>query len=185
MRKKRSFAYALLIFASIFMYVMLTGAKNLYTAEKTTLYELGVFGNLTDLASTMEYYFYTYAAMQVFLIFFVKRINIKWFLTATLGISAILFAVVPFTNNITQHYIIYAVCGVLQAGIWGCLLKVISVHLPSRILPIANQIMSAGPAIAGALAYGVAALFGDTLKSMNAQPSTPLTLTPARSLTSR
>ena len=79
MTKRRNRAYILLIVSSIFLYIALTGSKNLYTAEKTTLYELGIFGNLTDLASTMEYYFYTYAAMQVALIFFVKKINIKWF----------------------------------------------------------------------------------------------------------
>jgi len=65
--KKREHAYFLLIFASFFMYIILTGAKTLYTAEKTTLSELGSFGNLTDLATTMEYYFYTYALMQLVL----------------------------------------------------------------------------------------------------------------------
>ena len=143
----------------------LTGAKNLYSAEKTTLYGLGIFGNLTDLASTMEYYFYTYAAMQMFLIFFVKKINIKWFLTVTLGISALLFGAVPFTTEIIQHYVLYGANGILQAGIWGCMLKVLSMHLPSRLLPIANQIMSAGPAVAGAVSYGIAAAFGENWKA--------------------
>ena len=120
--KGRSFAYGLLIFASVFLYVILTGSKNLYTAEKTTLYGLGTFGNLTDLASTMEYYFYTYAAMQIALIFFVKKINIKWFLTVTIALSAVMTVIVPFTNEIGQHYILFSINGVLQAGIWGCLL---------------------------------------------------------------
>lgn len=159
--KKQSVAYGLLIFASIFLYVILTGSKNLYTAEKTTLYGLGTFGNLTDLASTMEYYFYTYAAMQIALIFFVKKMNIKWFLTVTVGASAVLTLIIPFTDGIVQHYVVFAINGVLQAGIWGCLLKVLSVHLPSRLLAAANQTMATGPAIAGALAYGIAAAFGD------------------------
>ena len=162
--KRRGRARGLLIFASIFMYIAITTAKNLYTAEKTTLYGLGIFGNLTALASTMEYYFYTYAVMQFALIFFVKRINIKWFLTTTLSLSAVLILIMPFTDSITQHYILFGINGVLQAGIWGCLLKVLSTHLPSRLLPFANQIMSAGPAVAGALAYGVAALFGENWK---------------------
>ena len=163
--KKRSLAYGLLIFASIFLYVILTGSKNLYTAEKTTFYGLGTFGNLTDLASTMEYYFYTYAAMQIALIFFVKRMNIKWFLTLTVGASAALTLIIPLTSEIGQHYVIFAINGVLQAGIWGCLLKVLSVHLPSRLLATANQTMAAGPAIVGALAYGVAAAFGDNWRA--------------------
>lgn len=165
MTKRRNRAYILLIVSSIFLYIALTGSKNLYTAEKTTLYELGIFGNLTDLASTMEYYFYTYAAMQVALIFFVKKINIKWFLTSTIAISAVLTALMPLTDSITQHYILFAINGILQAGIWGCLLKVLSVHLPARLLPAANQIMAAGPAVAGAVSYGVAAAFGDNWKT--------------------
>ena len=163
--KRRSRAYGLLIFASIFMYIAITTAKNLYTAEKTTLYSLGIFGNLTSLASTMEYYFYTYAVMQIALIFFVKRINIKWFLTATLSVSSVLTLLLPFTDGITQHYILFGINGVLQAGIWGCLLKMLSVHLPARLLPVANQIMSAGPAVAGAMAYGIAALCGENWKT--------------------
>ena len=115
--KKRSFAYGLLIFASIFLYVILTGSKNLYTAEKTTLYGLGTFGNLTDLASTMEYYFYTYAAMQIALIFFVKKMNIKWFLTLTVGASAALTLIIPFTNEIAQHYVIFAINGLSFQGL--------------------------------------------------------------------
>jgi len=164
MKKRRSRAYVLLIFASVFLYLTLTASKNLYTAEKTTLYGLGTFGNLTDLASTMEYYFYTYAATQVFLAFFLKKINIKWFLAITLGISAVLTVLVAFTNGIEQHYIIFAINGILQAGIWGILLKILSIYLPMRLLPIANQIMSAAPAAASAIAYGVAALFGDNWK---------------------
>ena len=57
MEKRRKRAYILLIFSSVFLYLTLTASKNLYSAEKTTLYSLGTFGNLTDLATTMEYYF--------------------------------------------------------------------------------------------------------------------------------
>jgi len=165
MTKRRGRAYILLILASVFLYIAITTAKNLYTAEKITLYGLGIFGNLTDLASTMEYYFYTYAVMQIALIFFVKKINIKWFLTVTLAASGVLTLLMPFTDSIAQHYILFAINGVLQAGIWGCLLKVLSVHLPARLLPAANQIMAAGPAVAGAVSYGVAAAFGDNWKT--------------------
>ncbi len=59
--KNASFKYWLLIISSFVMYIMLTGSKNLYTANKTTFYTLGTFGNLSDIASTLEYYFYSYA----------------------------------------------------------------------------------------------------------------------------
>ena len=81
--KKRNRAYKFLIFATFFLYIILTGSKNLYVAEKTTLQSLGTFGSFTDLAATMEYYFYAYAVMQILLVFFMKKINVKWFLTIT------------------------------------------------------------------------------------------------------
>ncbi|MBE6589312.1 MAG: MFS transporter [Ruminococcaceae bacterium] len=159
--KKRNRAYGLLIFASFFLYIVLTGAKNLYIAEKTTLYSLGTFGNLTDLAVTMEYYFYTYAAMQVLLIFLIKKINIKWYLTVTLGLSALITVLMSFTGHIHEHYLLYTFNGFLQAGIWGCSIKVLGRYLPARLLPLSNQLMASGPAVAGALSYGGAAMFGD------------------------
>ncbi len=159
--RRRERAYLLLIVASFLLYIVLTGAKNLYTAEKTTLYALGSFGNLTDLASTMEYYFYTYAVAQVLLVFLIKKMNIKWYLTVTLGLSALLTALVAFTGRLQEHYVLFTLNGFLQAGIWGCSIKVLGKYLPARLLPIANQLMASGPAVAGAVAYGVAALFGE------------------------
>ncbi len=163
--KSRVGTYWFLIFSSFFLYIILTASKTLYTAEKTTLYELGTFGNLTDLASTMEYYFYTYTAMQILLVFFVKKINLKWFLTITIAASAALTMLVPLTDNVTEHYIIFIINGFLQAGIWGIILKILTLYLPARLLPTANQIMTAGPAVSGALAYGAAAAFGDDWKT--------------------
>lgn len=159
-RKKNSIYYFLIITAFL-TYIILTGAKNLYVAEKTTMYDLGIFGNLTALASTMEYYFYSYAVMQVLIIFFIRKINIKWYLTITLGISAILSTLMYFTNAIIQHYVIYTVNGAMQAGVWGCTLKILSKYLPDRLLSVGSTLMNIGPAVAGLISYGTAALFGE------------------------
>ncbi len=159
--KKQNFAYKLLIFATFFLYIVLTGAKNLYVAEKTTLEDLGTFGSFTDLAATMEYYFYSYAAMQIFLAFFMKKLNIKWFLTITLSVSAIITILMAFTNTIISHWILYTVNGAMQAGVWGCSLKVLSLYLPKNLLARANKVMASGPAVAGIVSYGTAALFGN------------------------
>lgn len=159
--KKNNLIYYLLIFSGFFTYIVLTGSKNLYIAEKTTMYDLGIFGNLSSLASTMEYYFYSYAVMQVLIIFFIKKVNIKWFLTITLGISAILTSIMSFTTTIISHYVIYTANGFLQAGVWGCTLKILSKYLPNRLLPLASSLMNTGPATAGIISYGVAAAFGE------------------------
>ena len=167
LKKRRNFAYILLIMASFFLYIVLTGAKNLYTAEKTTL--ATVFGHLdnplTALAATMEYYFYAYALTQVALVFVMKKINIKWFLTATVGVSAVLTVLMAWTNTIYEHYMIFTVNGFMQAGLWGCTLKVLSIYLPQRLLASANMLMSSGPAVASVVAYATAAAFGDNWKT--------------------
>ncbi len=162
--KKKSFIYVLFIISSFFLYIVLTGSKNLYVAEKTTLNTLG-FGSLTELAMTMEYYFYAYAAMQILLIFFIKKINVKWFLTSTVALSAILTVLVAFTETLTQHNVIYIANGFLQAGIWSCLLKLLSAKLPMRYIALANTLMSAGPAVSGIVSYGTAAAFGDAWRA--------------------
>ena len=74
--KRKNFYCVLFALSSFFLYIILTGAKNLYVAEKTTLNTLG-FGSLTELAMTMEYYFYAYAAMQIILILSEQKI-VKW-----------------------------------------------------------------------------------------------------------
>ena len=159
--KKRNNAYWLLIISGFVLYIVMTSSKNLYVAEKTTLYSLGTFGNLTDLAATMEYYFYTYSIAQILMAFVMKRLNLKWYVSLCVGASAIITALMAFTGNIVEHYVLYTVNGFFQACLWGCQIKIFSMYLPKRLLPTANQLITAGPAIAGAMSYGIAAAFGD------------------------
>ena len=159
--KRQSRAYALLIASTFFLYIILTGAKNLYVAQKTTLQQLGTFGSFTDLAATMEYYFYTYAVMQIFLAFFMSKINVKWFLAFTLGISAVITVLMAFTNTIVSHWVLYTVNGAMQAGVWGCSIMLLGKYLPSRELSIGNALMTSAPAVAGVVSYGFAATFGE------------------------
>lgn len=157
--KKQTFAYWFLILATFFMYITLTGSKNLYVAEKTTMTHAGF--NSVALASTMEYYFYSYAAMQLLLVFLMKKINVKWFLAGTITVSGVLTTLISFFNTVEMHWAIYILNGALQAGIWGCSIKTLGQYLPSDVLPKGNTIMSTGPAVAYFISYGVAALFGD------------------------
>ena len=159
--KRKNSIYYFLIITAFTTYIVLTGAKNLYVAEKTTMYDLGIFGNLSALASTMEYYFYSYAVMQVLIIFFIRKVNVKWYLTITLGISAILSSLMYFTSTITSHYVIYTINGAMQAGVWGCTLKILCKYLPDKQLSVGSTLLNIGPAVAGLISYGTATLFGE------------------------
>ena len=142
--RKRNNAYWLLVISGFVLYVIMTSSKNLYVAEKTTLYTLGSFGNLTDLAATMEYYFYTYSIAQVLIAFVMKRLNLKWFVSLCVGASAVITALMAFTGNIAEHYVLYTINGFFQACLWGCQIKIFSMYLPKRLLPALSE--AYGPA---------------------------------------
>ena len=157
--KKRKASQWFLIIATFITYIILTGSKNLYVAEKTTMTEAGF--NSVKLASTMEYYFYAYAVMQIALVFLMKKINVKWYLLITIILSGALTLSISFTKTVTQQWIIYIVNGVMQAGIWGCSLHVLSKFLSKDVLPKANALMSSAPPVASVISYGTAAAFGE------------------------
>jgi sugar phosphate permease len=159
--KLKNFSYKFLIFASFFLYVILYASRNLYVAEKTTLQALGNFGSFTDLAATMEYYFYAYAIMQVGICFFMTRVNVKWLVTITISVSSVLTILVAFTSNVAQQWWLFIAMGVCQACVWGSLLKNLGKYLPEKMLASANVTMASGPAVGFVLSYVIAAVFGD------------------------
>lgn len=158
--KRQTFAYWFLTLATFFMYIVLTSSKNLYTAEKLTMQAVDNF-NPVALASTMEYYFYSYALVQLLLVFLLKKLNIKIYLAITITISGALTILMAFTHVVVEQWIIFIINGAMQAGIWGCSLHVLSTYLPKDILPKANAIMSSGPASAFFISFGVSAIFGE------------------------
>ena len=161
--KKRNRAYWFLIISSFLLYVIMTGAKNVYTAEMSLVGKF--FGvDKATVSSTMQYYFYTYAGMQLLLVPFMKKLNIKWYLVITISISAVITIVVGLTTQLWQITILYTVNGAFQAGIWGCLVKHFANYLPQRLLPKANKILTIGIAVASALSYLCAAVFASNWK---------------------
>ena len=158
--KRRNRAYWLLIISSFLLYVIMTGAKNVYTAEMSLVERF--FGvDKATVSSTMQYYFYTYAGVQLLLVPFMQKLNIKWYLTVTIAFSAIITVIVGLTTQLWQITVLYTVNGAFQAGIWGCLVKLFANHLPKRLLPRANQILTIGIAVASVLSYLCAAVFVD------------------------
>lgn len=156
--QKRNRAYWLLIISSFLLYVVMTGAKNVYTAEMSLIEKF--FGvDKATVSSTMQYYFYTYAGMQLLLVPFMKKLNIKWYLAITIGISAAISILVGLTTQLWQITVLYTVNGIFQAGIWGCLVKLFATYLPKRLLAKSNTILTMGIAIASVLSYLCAAIF--------------------------
>lgn len=158
--KKEKMLGTFLVAAAFLTYIAITASRLLYNSEKLTLIEEGI-AELTDAANIFNVFMITYAATQILLAFVMKRLNLKLYILFTIIGASVVTALMVFTSEIYEHYVLFALMGILQAGYWSCNLKLLSVYLPASMLPGASAVMTMGPAVAGALSFGTAALFGD------------------------
>ena len=150
--------YNFLIFACVFLWIIMMGSKNVYTAEIVEL--VNVFGvTETEVSLAMTYYFVTYSIAQVIMFFFMEHINIKWFLGVSIFLSGGVTVFIAILTSMWQIWWLLALNGVLQAGVWGMCIAVLKKYLPTDMLPKANTLMNVGMAVAGIISYGSASLF--------------------------
>ena len=147
-----------LVLASFFFYVLMMGSKNVFTAEIVTLQ--GVFGtSKADTSLAMTYYFITYAIAQVVLSPFMGKLNLRIYLTVTGVASACITVLLGVFKDINIIYVLCAINGIFQAGIYSGCMACISKYLPLNMLPFANRMMTIGTALWGLLSYGIPPLF--------------------------
>ena len=156
MQSKR--CYNFLIFASVLVWVIMMGSKNIYTAEYIEICRL--FDVSKPQASlAMTFYFITYGFMQILLFFIIDKIDIKWYMLISVALSGIITIFIALGMDLWQLWWILAINGVLQAGIWGMCTGVLNKYLPLKLKATANMIMNIGTAVAGIISYGSASLF--------------------------
>ncbi|MBQ9734840.1 MAG: MFS transporter [Clostridia bacterium] len=150
--------YNFLIFACAFLWIMMTGSKNVYTAELVEIMQVfNVSKAETSLA--MTYYFITYSTTQVIFFFIMDHINIKWYMTISIFLSGIVTVFVAIVTGMWQLWWLLSLNGILQAGVWGMCLAVLNKYLPTHMHPKANTAMNVGMAVAGIISYGSSSLF--------------------------
>ncbi len=154
---KENTRYNFLIFACAFIWIMMMGSKNVYTAE---LVEIGVVFsvNKAEASLAMTYYFVTYSIAQIILFFFMENVNLKWYMLVSIFVSGIITIIVAFASGMTQIWWLLALNGILQAGVWGMCLAVLKRYLPSSLIPRANSVMNVGMSIAAVLSYSSSAI---------------------------
>ncbi len=155
MKEKR--LYNFLIFACAFLWIMMMGSKNVYTAEIVELQNIFNAGK-SEIMLAMTYYFITYSSAQMILFFFMDDINVKWFMAISIFLSGIVTVLVAFMTSLWQTWWLLALNGVLQAGVWGLCLAVLKKYLPNNMIPKANTIMNVGMTVASVISYGSAAI---------------------------
>lgn len=147
-----------LVWIGFILYILVTGGKNVYTAELVTL--MGVF-NATKAQITLAstYYFVTYAIAQIILLFIMSKLNLRTFITISAVLTGGAIVVIGSSNSLNAIYVIQALNGFFTAGIYVGIMAALSKNLPSELLPYSNKIMSLGGAMYNVLSYGLSALF--------------------------
>ena len=147
-----------LIWTGFLVYVLMMGSKNVYTAEVAAI-QLAFGTGKAQTSLAMTYYFIAYAIGQLVLAPLFSKTNLKVFISLTAGVSSVLTVLIGFMPSMTMLYVLCTINGALQAGIYSGVMAIISKYAPTKLLPYANRVMSAGGAIYGILSYGVPAIF--------------------------
>jgi sugar phosphate permease len=104
-------------------------------------------------------YYITYAIAQVVIAPFVKKINIGLLMVSSLVLSAILYALIPFTTSLYQLWIILGVNGILHASTYGGCMYFFGKYLPPELNAPSCSVMSFGFIGGTVVSYVVAPVF--------------------------
>lgn len=152
----------LLIYICVFMYLMMMASKSIFTAEIVEI--IDVFQTTAAKASLANLYYYaTYAIMQVTLVFFIDKINIKVYLGITVTCSALISICIGtighFGAEIGFIFILFTLNGFLQAGIYGCSIKLFNRYLSIDYYYKGIKLINGAQIIATVVSYGLSSLF--------------------------
>lgn len=147
----------LLIFACFFMYTAMMATKSVYLAEITYLMKIFEVDKASaSMANT--YYFVAYAGMQVALFSFVSKIDVRKYVVFTAPLSAVAIILMGFCDGMPGMCILFAIAGLLQAGVYSSANHVLTHYLPTKYLSRANTLMNFGFAAGTVFAYALSAL---------------------------
>ncbi len=149
-----------LIWIGFILYILITGGKNIYTAEIVTL--IDVF-NATKAEITLAstYYFVTYAIAQVVMVFIISKLNLRYFVSISAILTAIAIILIGSSTSLNAIYVISGLNGIFTVGIFVGIMAILSKTVPASLLPYSNKVMSIGGSLYNVLAYGLPALFVD------------------------
>ena len=152
---KRYFYY---IYACFFIYLMTIAIKMCYSAQMVSIME---DFNVTksEISKGLTIYYFIYAAAQIILAPQVKRMNMRNFLVVTSLLSAISFGCVFFCTSLQQIWVILALNGILQSGVYGGFMSLFGKYLPDGLSEYVANVVSMGVPIGTAISYGASAFF--------------------------
>ena len=151
-----------LIYIFLFMYLMTMAAKTIFAAEIEEI--VRVFGtDRTQTSLANLYYYVFYALMQVILVFFIDKINIKIYLGITITLSALVTisigVVGAIGSNIIFLFVTFTLNGFLHAGLFGCSIKSFNRYLSKEYFYKGVKLISGVTIFANIISYGLSSLF--------------------------
>ena len=142
----------------VFFYILSVAAKGVFAAEVRYIIEIWSLTQAqVQLANT--FYFITYGVVQIILFIFMEKINIIKYAFVTVPISAIVSIAMGLATGIEMIWVLFALVGVFQAGMYCACNYMLTKYLPRKLLPSANKFLASGYAIGTAISYVISALF--------------------------
>ncbi len=139
-------------------YILSVAAKGIFAAEISYIVKIW---NLTqmqvELANTL--YFITYGLVQIILFIFMEKINIIKYAFVTVPISAVVSIAMGLVSGIKGIWVLFALVGVFQAGMWCGANYLVTKYVPRKLLPSANKLLASGYAIGTAVSFVISAFF--------------------------
>ncbi len=146
------------MFTCSLFYILSVAAKGIFAAEISYIVKIW---NLTqmqvELANTL--YFITYGLVQIILFIFMEKINIIKYAFVTVPISAVVSIAMGLVSGIKGIWVLFALVGVFQAGMWCGANYLVTKYVPRKLLPSANKLLASGYAIGTAVSFVISAFF--------------------------
>lgn len=156
--KKNKKYYITLLLSAYVLYTVSIAIKLVYSAQ---MVEIGPYFNAdkTQLSIGLTIYYIVYSIVQLVVSPFIKKLDLKKFIGLTVTLSAISFSLMMVITSLWQAWLILALNGVLQVGIWGGCMSFFGKYFPDYLMKTVSNVMSTGMAVGTFLAYGFSAFF--------------------------
>ncbi len=158
MDKKTKISSIKFLAACCFLYVVSICIKMVYSAEMAAIIS-AVGSDKSSVSLGLLFYYSAYAVGQLIFSFVINKIDLKWFITVTVSLTAISFGMMLFASELWHLYLILFLNGFFQVGVWGGIMFFVGRYIPAQMSGLASNLLAAGLPVGTALTYGAAAFF--------------------------
>ena len=150
--------YMRLIYSMFLLYIITVAVKITYSAQMVEIAKEFSSGK-TEVGIGLTLYYIVYGVAQLVLSKFVGRINMRRFIVGSIICSSISFGLIVVANRLWQLWLILALNGVFQSGIFGGCMHFLGKYLPGELEAYASNVMNVGFAVGNIMAYAISSAF--------------------------